>query len=315
MKIVSPWKLEREGVLGMNGRNADYVLKYNRRKFYPRVDDKLITKRLALQGGIPVPELIASVRFNHQLRDLKRVLDGESEFVIKPSQGCAGQGILVITQREGDLFIKPNGATLTLEQIKRHISDILSGLHSLGGQPDRAMIEKLIHFTDAFEPYTYQGVPDIRVIMFLGYPVMAMTRLSTSMSDGKANLHQGAVGVGLDIGNGRPLRAVQFDRPILKHPDTGNSFEKMSIERWDDILLIASRCYELTELGYMGADVVLDREKGPMILELNARPGLAIQAANGTGLKNRLEQIKKLSESRATPEQRVKIAQELFAVA
>ena len=104
----------------------------------------------------------------------------------------------------------------------RHISDILSGLHSLGGQPGRAMIEKLIHFADVFEPYTFQGVPDVRVVLFLGYPVMAMTRLSTRVSDGKANLHQGAVGVGLDIASGRALRAVQFNRTVFEHPDTHN---------------------------------------------------------------------------------------------
>ena len=36
--------LREQGVLGLNQRNADFVLKYNRRKFYPLVDDKLQTK-------------------------------------------------------------------------------------------------------------------------------------------------------------------------------------------------------------------------------------------------------------------------------
>lgn len=312
MNLTTPRQLKKHGVLGMNGRNSSYVLKYNERKFYPRVDDKLITKRMAIKANIRVPELIAAVSYNHQLRDIAKVIENHNEFVIKPSKGCAGKGILVITSRNGDRFVKPSGSELSLDEVKRHISDILSGLHSLGGTPDRAMIENLIHFTDAFEPYTYQGVPDIRVILFLGYPIMAMTRLSTSASDGKANLHQGAIGVGLDLKSGKALKAVQFNRPVEKHPDTGNSFETMEVSHWDEVLLLASRCYEVTQLGYLGADVVLDRDHGPMILELNARPGLAIQAANGVGLMKRLPIIEAMKDEVHTPLERVQISQELF---
>ena len=58
----------------------------------------------------------------------------------------------------------------------------------------------------------YEGVPDIRIVVFNGYPVMAMLRLATHASDGKANLHQGAVGVGLALDSGRCLNAVQYGR-------------------------------------------------------------------------------------------------------
>ena len=37
---------------------------------------------------------------------------------------------------------------------------------------------------------------------------------------------------------------------------------------------------------------MLDKFRGPMMLELNARPGLAIQIANGRGMRNVLEDIK-----------------------
>ena len=36
--------LRREGILGINGRNARYTLKANPRRLYPLVDDKLRTK-------------------------------------------------------------------------------------------------------------------------------------------------------------------------------------------------------------------------------------------------------------------------------
>jgi glutathione synthase/RimK-type ligase-like ATP-grasp enzyme len=57
---------------------------------------------------------------------------------------------------------------------------------------------------------------------------------------------------------------------------------------------MASRCYELSGLGYVGVDFVLDRNQGPLILELNARPGLAIQMANGNGLHHRLRKVQAL---------------------
>src|SRR5690606_15402177 len=104
-------------------------------------------------------------------------------------------------------FVKPSGAVLSLTDLKRHLSNILAGLYSLGGSPDIAIIEDLIEADDRFDRYSYQGVPDIRIVVFKGYPIMAMLRLATRASDGKANLHQGAVGVGLDIATGRCLNA------------------------------------------------------------------------------------------------------------
>lgn len=54
------------------------------------------------------------------------------------------------------------------------------------------------------------------------------------------------------------------------------------------MLLMAAEAIEMTGLGYLGADFVLDKERGPVLLELNARPGLAIQIANRSGLRRRL---------------------------
>lgn len=160
--------------------------------------------------------------------------------------------------------------------------------------------------------FSYQGVPDIRIVVFQGYPVMAMLRLATKDSDGKANLHQGAVGVGLDIGTGRSLNAVQFNRPITLHPDTGLALENIDIEAWEDMLEMAARCYEATGLGYMGVDLVVDANEGPLLLELNARPGLAIQMANGRGLPPRLRNIESLKRPHFTPRERANYAMDAF---
>jgi len=158
-----------------------------------------------------------------------------------------------------------------------------------------AVFEKLIEFDNAFDGFSYEGVPDVRVIIYRGFPVLAMMRLSTSTSDGKANLHQGAVGAGIHIGTGKAINAVQFDRPVTHHPDTGKDLRTLKVPHWDEILEIAARAYDMTGLGYLGADVVLDKKRGPMLLELNARPGLAIQIANNTGMLKRFEAIDRVA--------------------
>lgn len=289
--FTRPSILRAAGIVGMNRRNVAYISPYNPRRLYPRVDDKLITKKITQAVGIPVPKLIGAVKAQHQTRQLAEFMKAHHHFVIKPSKGSGGKGILVIIGREGDCFIKPSGERCTIDDVKRHVSNILSGLFSLGGKPDVAMIEDMVHFTDDFVGFSYQGVPDIRVILFQGYPVMAMTRLSTQESDGKANLHQGAVGVGLDIATGKALRGVQHARPVSHHPDTGKRLADLHIPHWQDLLILASRCYEVTGLGYLGADIVIDKHRGPLMLELNARPGLSIQIANGQGLLPRLALI------------------------
>lgn len=289
--FANPFKLKALGILGMNKRNIHYIGSYNDRKNYPLVDNKLKTKIIAQNAGIAVPELLHTIELQSQLRNLKEILKGLDAFVVKPSQGSGGKGILVIVRREGDYFFKPNGQRLELKDIQRDISNILSGLYSLGGKRDVAMIEKLVEFDPIFDRYSYEGVPDIRVIIYRGYPAMAMLRCSTRDSDGKANLHQGAVGVGLDLGTGKALFAVQKGSPVTHHPDTGYDFSELEIPYWKKILTLAASCYEVTQLGYLGVDIVLDKNLGPLILELNARPGLAIQIANRIGAVKRYDVI------------------------
>ena len=283
-----PSKLRRLGVLGMNERNIGYIGRYNPRRNYPLVDNKLATKSGAQDRGIPVPELYGVMKYQYEVRKVSDLLAAHESFVIKPAQGSGGKGILVITGRHKDNYLKASGEEVSPAEVERHISNILAGLHSLGGRNDTAMIEALIDFDPCLARYSHEGVPDIRVIAFRGVPVMAMMRCATHASDGKANLHQGAVGVGLDIATGSALRAVQHGQLVSSHPDTGASFETLQIPHWDRVLDLAASCVEMTGLQYLGADIVLDKQQGPMLLELNARPGLAIQVANQAGLRQRL---------------------------
>jgi alpha-L-glutamate ligase-like protein len=284
-------KLSDAGVMGINKRNCDYTLVYNPRKYYPLVDDKLRTKQLAIDAGIAVPELYGVIEIEHQIRELPEFLKKYSDFVVKPAQGTGGEGIEIIVGRIKNLYRKSSGRHMTEAELQHHVSNILNGLFSLGGHEDKAIIEYRVKFDPVFDAISYQGVPDIRIIVFMGFPIMAMLRLPTHMSGGKANLHKGAIGVGIDIATGRTLNAVWKNDVITEHPDTRNPVTGFDIPQWDELLMIAAKCYALTGLGYLGVDIVLDRVKGPLVLEMNARPGLNIQIANHMGLRHRLEFI------------------------
>ncbi len=300
--------LAAAGVLGINRRNRDYVLAHNPRRLYPRVDDKLETKRLAQQAGIAVPDLYGVVSIVHQIRELPSLLSGREDFVIKPAGGSGGNGVLVVTGRMGEAFRTAGGELATLEDLEFHVSNILSGAYSLGGHPDRAMIEYRVRFDPVFEAISYQGVPDLRFIVFLGVPVMAMVRLPTRASQGKANLHQGAIGAGIDLATGRTGTAVWRDEVIARHPDTGESVSGVEVPHWKELLRLAASCWELVGLGYIGVDIVLDCDLGPLMLELNARPGLQVQIANGAGLLPRLRLVERKRRRLRRVEDRVAFA-------
>lgn len=305
--------LKRNGVLSINRRNAEYVLPYNPRNRYPLVDDKVLTKQLAAKAGVAVPETYGIIEIQQQVRRLPRILMKHRDFVVKPARGSQGDGIIVVTGHTRAMYRVADGTLLDEQELCFHVSNILAGVYSLGGQTDKALIEYRVNFDPVFEAITYRGVPDVRIIVFRGVPVMAMVRLPTRMSGGKANLHQGAIGAGVDMATGRTLKAVWRTEIVAEHPDTGNPISGVQIPHWATLVELAARSYELTGLGYQGIDIVLDREKGPLILEMNARPGLAIQIANQVGLATRLEMMERELPALRTVAERVAFARERFA--
>jgi alpha-L-glutamate ligase-like protein len=308
-------RLRANGVVGINERNAEYTLPYNPRDRYPLVDDKALTKELAARAGVAVPELYGVIEIQRQVRGLPELLMRYRDFVVKPARGSQGDGIIVVTGRTRSLFRSADGSLFDEEEMSFHVSNIISGIYSLGGQTDKALIEYRVNFDPVFEAITYRGVPDVRIIVFLGVPVMAMVRLPTRLSGGKANLHQGAIGTGVDMATGTTLTAVWKTAVVSEHPDTGNPVSGVRIPGWDSLLELGARSYELTGLGYQGIDIVLDRDRGPMILELNARPGLAIQIANRAGLEPRLQAVLRDRAERLPIAERVAFAKEHFAAA
>lgn len=305
--------LRANGVIGINERNVNYVSALNPRKLLVGVDDKLVTKELAAKAGIPTPELYGIIRDARDMKALPGFIDHADGFVIKPAQGSQGKGIIVADGPLKGGWRLASGKRIDLEGMKFQINNMLSGMYSLGGQPDKALIEYRVKFDDVFGKISFRGVPDIRVIVLKGIPVFAMLRLPTAESDGKANLHKGGVGVGIDLATGLTMQAMQHDGFIDIHPDTAHPLEGVHTPYWDDILLMSAKSYEVTGLGYIGVDVVLDREKGPLLLELNARPGISIQIANRRGMRAVLEKTMALGDQKRAPEERVSIAKTISA--
>jgi alpha-L-glutamate ligase-like protein len=307
--------LRRAGVLGINRRNHEYTLRWNPRRLYPRVDDKLLTKRLCAAAGIPIPRLLAVAAHHFELRSLPAQLAGERSFVLKPARGAMGNGVLVILDRDGDRLVRPGGARMPLSAFQYHAASTISGLYSIGGQPDVAMVEERLEVHPELAEIAEHGVPDVRVIVFRGIPVMAMTRLPTRRSAGRANLHQGAVGVGIELTRGRTVHAMLRDAPVSRHPDTGRPLLDRPIPAFARILEIAVRACDESGLGYVGADLVVDPRRGPVVLELNARPGLAVQVANRAGLLPRLRAVEREYVPGLPVERRVALGCELAGVA
>jgi alpha-L-glutamate ligase-like protein len=241
--------------------------------------------------GVPTPEIYAVVAAHSALRHLPRLLQSHEGCVLKPNRGAGGRGILVLVGREGDQFVRHNGQRLSVGDMVQHASSIISGLFSLGGRPDEALLQQRVVPDPALERLSYQGTADVRVIVYRNMPALAMLRLPTRLSGGRANLHQGAIGAGVDLATGRTTRAVLRNRLTGHHPDTGASVVDFQVPCWPQILDMAQRVSRATGLGYVGVDLVLDRTHGPLLLEANARPGLAIQIANGMGLIRRCEEI------------------------
>ena len=190
----------------------------------------------------------------------------------------------MVVQHDGRQFTTSNGERASLADVQYHLGTILSGLYSLAGQPDRAIIEQRIVRHPVFSQVAIGGTPDLRIILYRCVPVMAMLRMPTRASRGRANLHQGAVAAAVHLRSGQTFGGVCCNRAVTAHPDTGASIEGLQIPCWDNLLTAAMNLADALQLGYVGVDFVLDATRGPIVLEANARPGLAIQVANRRGL-------------------------------
>jgi len=270
-----------DDVVGMNARNA-HIARSNPLPAVRLVNDKAATKWALERHDVPVARTIAVIS-EHRWARRVTAQDLPAEWAMKPNRGHGGNGILIADGRDGDGWLRASGRALPLGAVRDHLRLVLDGEFS-GRARDAALLEPLIRTDDELGRLSYQGLPDIRVICEHDQPRLAMLRLPTSRSGGRANLHQGAVGAAVDVDTGRVVAARIGRHSTHVHPDTHVPLLGAGIPAWEQVLTAASRCGPATGLHYVGADVVLDRSRGPLVLEVNARPGLQIQNVTARGL-------------------------------
>lgn len=304
---------KNNGLLGMNARNLLYIRPNNLKSAKRMADNKLLCKKILKKNNLPVPELIAKITSRQQLEDFDFGSLPES-FVLKPNLGLGGEGILVVYgKKKGgeNVWIKADRGLVSESDLRNHIQNILDGSFSRTNTPDIAFFEERIKISKVFKPYSYKGMPDVRVIVYNGVPVMAMLRLATKESEGKANLQLGGIGCGIDMATGVTTSSVQGKSRIIEYlPQSRLSLRGVKIPYWDRILEMAVLAQKASRLGYLGADVAIDRDRGPVFLELNARPGLSIQIANLDGLLSRLQRVEGLKVKSVS--HGIKLAKNLF---
>ncbi|MFH0770939.1 MAG: tyrosine/phenylalanine carboxypeptidase domain-containing protein [Candidatus Peregrinibacteria bacterium] len=305
--MINLLRILGNGLLGINARNLLYIRPFNPRKAVAFADDKLQTKMFLAARGIPTAKIYARIATRGQLRQFD-FSSLPSDCVLKPNSGYGGEGILLLHRNDGSFSSKGRGI-LTERDLTRHIEDIFEGRYSIGGRRDTAFFEQLLTAHPCFAPFRPDGLPDIRVIVFNLVPIMAMLRIPTSVSSGKANLHLGGIGIGIDLAKGVTTHAAQYHHTIDRLPH-GTDPAGITIPFWDDILLLCSRIQYMTNIGYLACDITITREMGPALLEVNARAGLSVQVANLAPLQSRLERVKGIRVR--FPEKGVRIGQDLF---
>jgi len=298
--------------LGINARNLLYIRPSNLSRAIRIADNKLQAKKILSKANLPVLQTYGIISRYKDIEEFDWT-NLPNTFALKPNRGFGGEGIITVYGRKKKYphsWIKADKQTVSQEDLKNHLINILEGTFSLSGLPDVAFFEERIKLLKLFKPYCYRGIPDIRIIVYNMVPVMAELRLPTKITGGKANLHLGGIGVGIDLGTGVTTTAIQHGRVIEYLPHTRLRLSGIHIPEWKEIMKLAILAQQATGLGFMGVDIAIDREKGPIIVELNARPGLAIQTANLTSLKDRLERVKGLKVKNLA--KGVLLAQDLF---
>jgi alpha-L-glutamate ligase-like protein len=270
-------------VVGINRRNVELVYAFNKRKDYPLVDDKILCKELMEANGVAVAPTVCLCEGLFAIPRTAELLRTRDNFVVKPANGSGGDGIIVTGARTDGGWLTAKGKLLTEADLREHLANIVFGAFSKQ-LDDRAFVEERIVPHPLFAEFFSGGVSDIRLIFLQDTLLMSMVRIPTKASGGRANLHQGGIGVAIDIESGLTTRAVFRGQSVIDHPETGGLLVGRQLPDWPGIVEVGRKAAACVPLNYVGVDIVVDAVRGPLVLELNARPGLEIQNINGRPL-------------------------------
>jgi alpha-L-glutamate ligase-like protein len=282
---VSEWFRFRrvEGqALGMNARNVMGVFRGNSSQAIAIANDKIATKTMLAAAGVPVSPQRGVFPSVLSLEGLRTALD--RPVALKPAAGRGGGGILLIQPDPDDSgFVNIHGKPVAWSEIIQHATEIIHGRFSFGDE-DVLLVEDLLVPHPEIAALHGKGIADFRFIFERHNLLMAMLRLPTAASDGKANLHAGGVGASVDLATGRLGVVVGKQGVSDRHPD-GQQVKDVAVPEWEALLAVARQAAAISPLGFVGVDLVLDANLGPVVLEWNARPGLEIQNVHAQPLQ------------------------------
>lgn len=287
-KMIKNIKAINARVMGMNERNIGMIYPNNARVNYKYADDKYLAKTIMESKGVKCPKTYGVVEKIGEIEEVWHMVSEWNALVVKPAKGAGGKGILVLSKKQGQWV--SGGKAISESKIFSHIANIIFGVFSFGDD-DRALIEEYVRPHEFFAQIYKAGVPDFRVILLKGVPLMGMLRMPTAKSGGKANLHQGGLGIGIDMQTGKLKRAYDGKKHMDVHPDSGSVILGKEIPYWEDLMELSIKTAKEFPLDYLGVDLVIDKAKGPMIMEVNVRPGLGIQLANQQGMNEVLSTL------------------------
>lgn len=286
--FASLFDVDVKSVMGMNRRNIEMVMPKNQRKDFPLANHKLLTKTTLADAGIPVAPTIATFETFYEIGEFDSKIGSRDDFVVKPSRGSGGNGILVISHKQDDFFQTAGGRLLTKDNLVRHIADIIFGVYSFD-KADAAIVEPKLQPDSFFASLFPYGLSDVRLVLIDDVLSVCMIRVPTEESEGRANLHQGAIGIAVDNRTGVTYRAWHKRQAITRHPESGMRLLGQTVPNWSAIKETARRTAKALPLKFLGVDMVVDKNMGPLVLEVNARPGIEIQNVTGVSLRERSE--------------------------
>ena len=297
-----PSELRKRGVLGINARNGDYVLLRNPRCL-PRVDDKL-QPIIISQHGNPRARDLRGDRRCGDVRRFLELLGDRRDFVIKPASGSEGRGSSSSRTAKTRPSSPPAASGSTWPRSAttwRWSSRACTPWAASRTAPSSSSGSSS---TSIFEQVAVGGTPDVRIILYRGVPVMAMVRLPTRQSRGRANLHQGAVAAGIHLRSGRTSGGFATTAAVSLHPDTAVP----SKDPGADVGRPAGGRDESgrwTGVGLSGRRLRAERPAGADRPGSQYPPGLAIQVANRRGLCPRRHFIDRQPPEMLRPEHRL----------
>ena len=242
-------------VIGLNKRNRDFIMRYNTPRDIAFAKSKLDTKKWLHEIRMPTPNTLAVI---HTTRDARTFLDSASRpsgFVIKPNRGAMGNGVQVVSTPFGP----DQPVTRLRAQLYWQFCRILAGEFSGSHAVECALVEERVG-SEAFAlPICGFASADLRILCCNGRIVLAMLRLPTQESAGRSNLHQGGVGVGIDLESGAMLHAIHKHKVIKNHPDTGVRLTGNRVPNWlNQVLPLSTEMATKCPIKYCGLDLMID---------------------------------------------------------